>query len=137
MSRGIKIVYNRLPELARRFPVEIGLIVKDTALEVEATAKKSMAEEKSGRVYVHGDIGHQASAPGEAPAIDTGNLVSLHTKMTSQTSAIVGTNAEYAAALEFGRADGHIAARPFLRPAARKAREHFINRLKMLEGRLR
>ena len=62
-----------------------------------------------------------ASAPGEAPAIDYGHLLnslgsSILESDGNSATAQLGTNAEYAAPLEFGSA--HTAARPFMRPAA-------------------
>ena len=63
---------------------------------------------------------HRASAPGEAPAIDTGNLVnSINTTLDNSDKkkvfAIVYTGVEYAPWLEFGT--GRISPRPFFRPA--------------------
>lgn len=77
---------------------------------------------------------HQASAPGEAPATDTGNLVGSATADTTQDgmSGYVFVNTPYAARLEFGDRDskGHIAARPFLFPALRKQTPIFLAALK-------
>lgn len=135
---GVKIVYNRLPEIARVFPFAVGAVVRETAEEVASTAKMKMAEPKTGRVYVKkGGIGHQASAPGEAPAIDTTNLVtSIKAEMIGLSTAVVSASAEYSAALEFGTRDGKIEARPFFRPAARQAAKKFIERLKAIEAKL-
>ncbi len=70
---------------------------------------------------VTGYKAHRASAPGEAPAIDTGALVndftiSVHKPFVRKIS----TSQEQAGALEFGRLDGRMKARPFMRPAAAK-----------------
>jgi HK97 gp10 family phage protein len=92
-----------------------------TALRVAAVLVQSSAVRlvqkgpKTGRTY--GD--HQASAPGEPPATDTGNLVRNigfevdKDKMT----ATVASRAPYSAALEFGTNDGKILPRPFMMPA--------------------
>ena len=74
----------------------------------------------TGRVYMHGTIPHQASAGGEPPATDTGNLVNGITVQEGQRSketaeAMVGPTAEYAEALE--RGTSRMAARPYMRPA--------------------
>lgn len=62
---------------------------------------------------------HRASAPGEAPAVDTGNLTnSVEVRMTGKTTAEITFTAEYAAALEFGGA--HVAPRPFLGPSVQE-----------------
>jgi HK97 gp10 family phage protein len=72
---------------------------------------------KSGRRYRRRGVIHQASAPGEAPASDTGRLVqSIRVKHEPGSKrAIVVASTRYAVDLEFGTR--HMAARPFLRPA--------------------
>lgn len=145
---GCRIVYDRLPAVSAELAPRVGQVVRATCLRIEARAKLSMSGAKHGRAYQRGRIGrkmntgyraaglesyttrngtemaivgyryHRASAPGEAPAIDTGYLVnSLQTKMLGPTLGMVYTNARYAGRLEFrlGRA--------FLRPAADLERE--------------
>lgn len=158
------LVYSRLPELARIFPAEVAQIVKETAQAVRAEAQASMRTPKTGRTYAISSIKrkatkrdvkagfakergqkfvagykfHRASAPGEAPAVDTGALVNhISAKMTGKTTAIVSANQEYAAALEFGSPARHLAARPFLRPALRKVRKFFFQSLANLEAKAR
>lgn len=72
---------------------------------------------KTGRVYQRRGVKHQASAPGEAPASDTGNLVrNIQTEIdTNNLVGRVNFGTEYAAALEFGTEK--MEARPFARPA--------------------
>lgn len=95
-------------------------LVMRTAFQIEQNAKLSMAEPKSGRTYGS----HQASAPGEAPAIDLGALVnSIHVEQTGEMSAIVGTNMEHGLHTEFGTA--RMAPRPWLGPAFESVREKF------------
>jgi HK97 gp10 family phage protein len=78
---------------------------------------------------------HRASAPGEAPAVDTANLRnSIETDKIKEGLHAVSTNAEYAAGLEFGTPK--MAARPFFRPALEKMRAAFINALMALEKKL-
>jgi HK97 gp10 family phage protein len=107
-------------------------LVLETAFEVETEAKLLIQNPpKSGRIYTRGDKVHQASAPGQAPATDTGNLVnSIETSRKSDYEAIVAVNAEYAAGLEYGTA--HILPRPFLRPAVEKQRGPFQQKIKDL-----
>lgn len=65
---------------------------------------------------------HQASAPGDAPAVNTGRLrQSITALRISPMNWRVGTNVDYALHLEFGTRT--MAPRPFLRPAADKERE--------------
>ena len=87
---------------------------------VEAEAKKSMEGQKSGAFY--GD--HQASAPGEAPAVDTGNLknsIVAEPVGDGTRNWMVSVGAEYAAYLELGTVD--IEPRPYMRPAAEEANQ--------------
>lgn len=73
---------------------------------------------KTGRVYRRGDKEHQASAPGEAPASDTGTLVGRirvdDSKLDELRARVVASTA-YAAHLEYGTQK--MEPRPFLRPA--------------------
>lgn len=135
----IIITNNRIPELKAKFPNLVQEIIDKTALDVQRFAIELMQMPKSGRTYKRGSKSHQASAPGEAPAIDTGNLVnSIEVKHPKKLLATVGpSDVEYAAVLEFGSEDGKIAARPFMSPAAEKARPKFIQALMQLESRLR
>lgn len=81
--------------------------------------------EKSGKLYKRGNKTHRASAPGEAPATDTGQLARSirNVYSRSQISATVGprSNAPYAKSLEFGTSK--MAARPFVRPTFNKNKE--------------
>ena len=90
------------------------------ALLVEGTAKESIQRgAKTGRTYRRGGITHQASAAGEAPASDTGFLVSnithnLATKGQTMTAKVL-SNAKYSKFLEYGTRK--MEERPFLQPA--------------------
>lgn len=80
---------------------------------------------KTGRIYRRGKkVVHQASAPGEAPASDTGSLVAriLGEAGTDDLSSRIAGRAAYAIHLEYGTKK--MAARPFLRPAGESVREH-------------
>ena len=71
---------------------------------------------------------HTASAPGEAPATDTGRLASsVNYKREGAMSATVGSNIVYAAMLEFGTS--RIAPRPAWVPATEAMRPKFRQRL--------
>lgn len=96
--------------------------------------KRIMKGPKSGKRYGK----HRASAPGEAPANDTGNLARSITVVAARPSpnaqAIVMASTEYAKALEYGtkRAgparNGEIRPRPFLRPAIEATKDE-MNRV--------
>lgn len=73
---------------------------------------------KSGRVYRRGGVTHQASAPGQYPASDTGRLLSsvqVVLPTASRLEGEVGTNVMYGRFLEFGTS--RMAARPWLLPS--------------------
>lgn len=161
----IRLTDYRIPEILQKLPLALDTIVQETALEIQGDAQESMSGEKHGRLYrgkaitvgAKGKRGRgmmaagmrarngrvtvgykvrRASAPGEAPAIDTGNLVnSLETRKTGVGSAVVEAGAEYAAALEFGTRK--MAPRPFLRPAADRAWAKFLEALSGLEAMLK
>jgi phage gpG-like protein len=126
----VRLSYNRLPELARRLPGEVRQICLETAEAIETRVKTGMAEPKSGEWY--GD--HQASAPGEMPAMDTGTLAGSILAEPDGGGAVVYTNMEYAAHLEYGTVN--MEPRPFFTPAAEEARPGFVRALQDLERRL-
>jgi HK97 gp10 family phage protein len=105
-----------------------------SAVRVEKEAKLSITSgQKSGRTYTRGTITHRASAPGEAPASDTGRLVN---SITSYVNKVSGLSAfvvagrgivKYARALEFGTTK--MAARPFMFPAVEKSKAWIQERL--------
>jgi HK97 gp10 family phage protein len=72
---------------------------------------------------------HQASAPGQPPASDIGNLASHITYSTSRRGleGRVGTNVVYGKFLEFGTKN--MAARPWLWPAYEARKRGVIQRL--------
>lgn len=65
---------------------------------------------------------HTASAPGEAPAVDTGRLrQSIVANKLDPGHWQVGTNVEYALHLEYGTRK--MSARPFMRPAFERVKD--------------
>lgn len=86
-------------------------ILSSIGFAIEAEAKILMTGPKSGREYNRKGRIHIASAPGEAPAVDTGFLVnSIQADVKSDTETVVTIAAEYAELLEFEMD------RPFVRP---------------------
>lgn len=88
--------------------------IRRAALQGEARMKAILSQPGSGRVYGK----HTASAPGEPPAPDTGQLraaTQADTNVHREGSDLVGrvvANKEYALALEKGTE--RMAARPFM-----------------------
>ena len=88
-------------------------LIRNNAIE------KIMREAKSGRRYGN----HVASAPGQAPASDSGRLVQGITVRDDpgRNVTLVVASADYSSTLEFG--NSKIAPRPFLRPSLAKVTE--------------
>jgi len=145
---GCQTVFNRLPQITAALQPRVGAVVNATIHRIEARAKASMSGAKHGRTYRRGAIRsrrkadkgqvigykfHRASAPGEAPAIDTGALVnSVRSEMVGPTEGIVFSNLQTAVILEFG--SSRMAARPFMEPAATAERDaHAAAIAKVLE----
>lgn len=102
-----------------------------TALELRGDVVKTIQRgAKTGRVYRKYNPSriHQASAPGQAPASDTGRLAnSITFERVSDLTASVGSVLAYATYLEYGTS--RIAPRPFFRPAVERIRDKFNRRL--------
>lgn len=101
-------------------PDALDAIVRTVAFSIERRVKTSMVGPKSGRVYKRGKRKHRASAPGETPAIDTGNLInSIRTFAERPARWAVGVGAYYGLILETSLL------RPFLGPAVEAEGESF------------
>ena len=133
----IVLEYTHFGEIGQQMAREIDVVCENTALDIQARAQMAiMNPPKSGRIYRRGNVAHQASAPGEAPATDTGALVgSAYTEKLGDSDYETGFTAEYAAHLEFGAPNAHIAPRPYLRPAVEAVRDAFIRAIKRIVER--
>ena len=109
----------------------VGDAVNATGLELRGEIVKAYQRgPASGRTYekYNPRRTHTASAPGEAPATDTGRLASsVNYKREGAMSATVGSEIVYAAMLEFGTS--RIDPRPAWVPAAEAMRPKFRQRL--------
>ena len=96
------------------------------AQEMRSEIVLTLSSPGQGRIYQTGrktkpHDTHQASAPGDAPAVDTGRLrQSIGVQRVGEGHYRVGTNVQYAPLLEFGTR--RMAARPFIRPSLEKVR---------------
>ena len=106
----------------------ISRVVDATALSINRDVKDLMDRgTKTGRLYRRRNIEHRASAPGQAPATDTGFLLSsIYYERNTPLSSTVGSRLAYAYYLEFGTV--RIEPRRAWLPATEKNREKF-NRL--------
>lgn len=140
MSGAVNIKINGAQEVQKAiaaFGLEVEKGISDainaTALEALTTVRKAIqGPPKTGKEYPRGKNGdkiHRASAPGEAPATDTGALVSSTyiTKVDTFTAAI-GSRLQYAFYLEFGTT--RMEPRPSWVPAAEAAAPRLEKRLR-------
>ncbi len=105
--------------LAVRLAAEVGAAIKGLGEAFADDMRRDLQSSKSGRIYGS----HQASAPGESPASDTGRLLgTVGSEMTGPmetVASIGGSAAPYEADhLEFGSPGGQIAPRPLITPMA-------------------
>ncbi len=118
---GLKVTVgaNRFKQIAERLETEAAELVSETMDHIVENVETAMELPKFGNVYGN----HQASEPGEPPAIDTGDLVdSARKSMESPTSGVIEYTS-HAAAMEYGTV--HVEPRPFLRPAVDSERPRF------------
>ena len=132
----MKVVKNNLNSIAAQLARETDIIANKTTTDIKASIIESMTGQKSGKVYEVQGKKHQASAPGEAPARDTGNLInSITIDKAANAHYIINFGAEYAVRLEYGT--GRIQPRPFARPAVKKHQYAFHAALRQLQSRLK
>lgn len=82
----------------------VGMLVQAVATNAMTDAKKAIQSgPKTGLIYNRNGKQHQASAPLESPATDTGKLASsIYYKQKNKMSAEIGSELEYAYYLEYG-----------------------------------
>jgi len=123
--KNLKKVMGQLSKLNKQLEPDFQEIVKGGAQLIRGEAVKSIQSgAKSGIVYekYNPRRTHRASAPGEAPASDTGNLVSkIIVKQKSKNITNVESNANYSAFLEYGTSK--MEPRPFMLPAFEKSKK--------------
>ena len=123
--KNLKKVLSQLNRLQKDMEVPFQEIVKGGGQLIRGEAIKSIQTgSKSGVMYqmYNPRREHRASAPGEAPASDTGNLVSkIIVKQKSKDITSVESNADYSAYLEYGTSK--MEARPFMLPAFEKSKK--------------
>lgn len=145
MSRvSVKVdgIEELMADLSKLGKISDDLVVdtlNDLVMDTQANAVRGIQRgPASGRTYKRGTVTHKASAPGQFPMSDTGRLaanVEFEVANKSRKVAVVGTNIQYGAFLEFGTSK--MAARPWLMPSFRKASEGVAKELKAkLEGRM-
>lgn len=130
---GADALSARFRQRAATASAKLGPALLEAGALVQSEAQRLVADPpKTGRIYTtefwtdkagrvrpgRARVPHQASAPGEAPATDTGNLISsivLDGTDLPRGEITIAAQAKYARFLELGTA--RMAARPFLRRA--------------------
>jgi len=128
MNVELTAIAKRLDGVAIEMPEKIKRRLTVGANTIRNTIIKSMArEKKSGNFYLRGGKAHRASAPGEAPAVDSGELLRSIVFDVRGMEMEVGAEAgaPYAELLEEGTSK--MKARPFLEPAIEEHRDAIIN----------
>ncbi|HKX32096.1 MAG TPA: hypothetical protein VJ302_30700 [Blastocatellia bacterium] len=109
MSNSIQI---NLQQIVGKIARGASALVRRATFELETKLKISLTGPRTGRIYRRRGRTHQASAPGEAPAVDTGFLSnSIKSTFPSPTLGVVTISADYAQILE------EDLNRPFVKPA--------------------
>lgn len=121
---GMQATIDALNQFNKNMDAELKASVEKTANEVLETAQKSMRRKSRGEKIG----GRYVSKPGEAPNVDTGQLLNSLRVDNQGFYADVGTDVFYAPWLEFGTKN--MPARPFLGPALKRRRFVWFKRLK-------
>ena len=134
MTGKVEITHSYWSQMGPELRREADRLAGATAFSILGHARTAMAQPKHGKTYSRGNRTHTASAPGEAPAIDTGALsASGYAKQLQQGLWQVGFTSEYAPPLEYGTP--RIEPRPSLRPAVEAHRDGFMAAIRRLVGR--
>ena len=122
--KGVKKALQSLKSLEKDLEEPFREVIKGGAQLIRGEAIKSIQTgPKSGRTYekYNPRRTHRASAPGQSPASDTGNLVrNIRVVQENKDLIKVESNASYSQFLEFGTSK--MLARPFLFPASERSR---------------
>tara|TARA_Y100000114_G_C11608696_1_gene254013 strand:+ start:42 stop:491 length:450 start_codon:yes stop_codon:yes gene_type:complete len=126
--KDINKVLGRFKKLDKDLEEPFREVVKGGGQLIRGEAVKSIQTGmKSGRIYekYNPRRTHKASAPGEAPASDTGNLVrNIRVEQKTKDIVNVESRANYSKFLEFGTSK--MLARPFLFPAFEKSKSKIL-----------
>jgi hypothetical protein len=137
---GTKETQAAIAAFGREVTAAISKAVEATAVEALTDVRKAIqGPPKTGNEYKRGNKTHVASRAGEAPATDTGALVTSTyiTKVDPFTHAI-GSRLDYAFVLEFGWGPNKEGTkRPSWIPAAQRAAPRLEKRLKRIIAQAR
>lgn len=115
---GITEMTERLKNASKDTIRNVEKAVTEAAVNIRGRAVKKVQQgPATGRTYKSkvANRDHTASAPGQPPMSDSGNLANSIQYDLQGTTAFVGSNVQYAVYLEFGTRK--MEARPFLFPS--------------------
>jgi len=130
--KGLKEVQDAIRAYQGDISKQLGLIVNAAALEAVSDVRRAIqGPPKTGREYPRGrDKIHRASAPGQAPATDTGTLVSsIYNEDRGRNAKAIGSRLPYAFYLEFGTFK--MDARPSWVPAVERTIPKMLKRVEI------
>ena len=102
--KNVKEVNKAISKYGQDLSNKIDRLVQGIAMNAMSDVKRRIqSPPKTGEIYRRGNITHQASAPGESPATDTGSLASsIYYKQKGSMNATIGSRLDYSYYLEFG-----------------------------------
>lgn len=119
--KGADKLIKKLRQLQEASLKEINQAISESVIEMHNETKLAIQAPSQGRTYQRGSVTHVASAPGDAPNIDTGRLINS-IFFDIDRGQLVGTfgtrGVDYAKHLEYGTS--RMEARPFIRPTFEK-----------------
>jgi len=131
LNKKLTEIGSKLNKAAMKIPSEVAQELTIGANEIRNTIITSMQKEKkTGRIYRKSkNVEHQASAPGEPPAVDTGELLRSIMFDVHKFAVEIGVagGAPYAEHLEFGTKK--MKPRPFIDPAVEKHKQAIIDKV--------
>jgi len=118
---------NLFGQLAKQLPRRAEAMLRDAADATVIEVGRALTETKHGAQYP--DLPRRSSAPGEAPATQSGDLEASYATVPVDSAQVnVESDVEYAAELELGSIDGTVAPRPALAPAVRSVGAQSVQR---------
>jgi hypothetical protein len=132
--KGLKEVQDAIRAYKGDISKQLGLIINAAAKEALVDVRNAIkGPPKTGNEYPRGAKIHRASAPGEAPASDTGTLVnSTYIEDRGRNSKAIGSRLPYAYILEFGWfPNPKETERPSWRPAVQRIIPKMLERVEI------
>lgn len=136
--KGTQLAVKGLNKYKQTMGVQLNQAIAASGFLVQNEARRLvLSPPKTGKVYIRrGRIKHRASAPGEAPASDTGTLVRsiITSHDTTKFTLIVHAKAKYALWLEEGTR--RMKPRPFMSVALKNKKAQIVALFtKLLSGK--